>query len=88
MALCFFDRCCLFPDVLLLCPQCVEEVEHVHRPPHVGLSHLPIADRCHEAMVPGLYAGDALGVVLGEGWPFALSAFVVALGEELREAAL
>jgi hypothetical protein len=86
MALCFFDRCCLFPDVLLLCPQCVEEVEHVHRPPHVGLAHLPIADRCHESMVSGLYAGNPLGVELG--WPCVLSAFVVALGEELREAAL
>ena len=37
-------------------------------------------------MVPGLYTGDPLGVVLG--WPCVLSAFVVALGEELREAAL
>ena len=66
--------------------QGVEEVEHVHGAPLVGLGHLPVADRCHEPMVPGLYAGDPLGVVLG--WPCVLSAFVVALGEELREAAL
>ena len=86
MALCFFDRCRLVPDVLLLRSQCVEEVEHIHLPPLVGLPHLPVADRCHEPMVSGLYAGDALGVVLW--WPCVLAVAVVPFGEELREAAL